>query len=204
MVCNWTLSSVTRNQPIASHAITAILTQCLTFHLRLGLPTCFLALWFWPTCLPHLSHEWYIPHLGHSSLFGHEAPHYAIFSFFYYVFSLRVRYFRVQFLVKHNLRSSPTYFNINSCIFPSESGDRQEPLTARLHRVPVGLRTSRTSLNFSLCLFLQYTQKYTHTHTHKEKRMEIKSLGRFSYCSINLGRITTKSSDFCKKVEQFT
>ena len=31
--------------------------------------------------------------------------------------------------------------------FPSESGDQHEPLTARLHRVPVGLRTRRTSLS---------------------------------------------------------
>jgi len=143
MVCNWNLSSVTRNQPIASHVITAILIQGLTFHLRLGLLTCFFTLWFWPTCLPHLSHAWYIPHHGHSSLFDHEAPHYAIFSFFYYVFYLMVRYFRVQFLVKHNLCFSPTHFNINSCIFLSESGDWHQPLTAHLHRVPISLTLRR-------------------------------------------------------------
>jgi len=66
----------------------------------------FLALWFWPTCLQHLSHAWYIPHQGHSSLCDHQTPHYAIFSFSYYVFSLRVRYFPVQLLFKHNRRSS--------------------------------------------------------------------------------------------------
>jgi hypothetical protein len=58
---------------------------------------------------------------------------------------------------------SPTHFNINSCIFLSESGDRHQPLTAHLHRVPVGLRTCRTSLNFSLCLFFVYTEVHRHT-----------------------------------------